>query len=155
MHRKRGLRFEKSQLSFAVGRRRLTFACTPRPCSRCRKWFGADGKVIIERLCISLPYVEKPFNSKLIKSFVPELRSKVVRVSGFLCYLYMSYEHSMYISRIHVWLCNTRECIVFNIRDVLVCAYSIFCQISIPCTIPCGSSLLPSYACSCISFVLI
>ena len=47
------------------------------------------------------PYVEKPFNSKVIKSFVPELRSrKVFRVSGFLCYLYMSYEHSMYISHI-------------------------------------------------------
>ena len=27
-----------------------------------RVWGGADGKVIIERLCISLPYVEKPFN---------------------------------------------------------------------------------------------
>ena len=35
---------------------------------------GTDGKVIIERLCISLPYVET-FNSKVIKSFVPELRS--------------------------------------------------------------------------------
>ena len=53
------------------------------------------------------PSVEKPFNSKVIKSFLPELRSrKVFRVSEFLCYLYMSYEHSMYISRIHVWLCN-------------------------------------------------
>ena len=36
---------------------------------------GADGKVIIERLCISLPYVET-FNSKVIKGFVPELRSR-------------------------------------------------------------------------------
>ena len=37
---------------------------------------GADGKVIIERLCISLPYVEEPLNSKVIKSFVPELRNR-------------------------------------------------------------------------------
>ena len=36
---------------------------------------GGDGKVSIERLCLS-PYVEKPFNSKVIKSFVPELRSR-------------------------------------------------------------------------------
>ena len=36
---------------------------------------GADEKVSIERLCISL-YVEKPFNSKVIKCFVPELRSR-------------------------------------------------------------------------------
>ena len=37
---------------------------------------GAYGKVVIERLCLCLPYVEKPFNSKVIKSFVPELRSR-------------------------------------------------------------------------------
>ena len=36
---------------------------------------GADGKASIERWYLS-PYVEKPFNSKLIKSFVPELRSR-------------------------------------------------------------------------------
>ena len=35
----------------------------------------ADGKFIIEILCISLPYVET-FNSKVIKGFVPELRSR-------------------------------------------------------------------------------
>ena len=54
------------------------------------------------------PYVESPLNSKVIKSFVTELRSRkcFFCVSGFLCYLYMSYEHSMYISHIHVWLCN-------------------------------------------------
>ena len=42
-------------------------------------WFGADWKVVIERLCLFLPHVEKPFNSKVIKkSFVPELRSRQV-----------------------------------------------------------------------------
>ncbi len=38
---------------------------------------GADGKASIERLCLS-PYVEKPSNSKVIESFVPELRSRQV-----------------------------------------------------------------------------
>ena len=38
---------------------------------------GAAGKARIERLCLS-PYVEKPFNSKVIKSFVPEQRSPYV-----------------------------------------------------------------------------
>ena len=33
---------------------------------------GADGKASIERLCLS-PYVEEPLNSKVIKSFAPEL----------------------------------------------------------------------------------
>ena len=37
------------------------------------------------------PYVEKPLNSKVIKSFVHELRSHVFRVSGFLCSMYMLY----------------------------------------------------------------
>ena len=35
------------------------------------------------------PDVEKPFNSKVIKSFIPELRSRVFCVSGFLCYIYI------------------------------------------------------------------
>ena len=39
------------------------------------------------------PYVEKPFNSKVIKSFLPELRSrKCFCVSGFLCSMYICYE---------------------------------------------------------------
>ena len=73
----------------------------------CRMLWGADGKVSIERWYLS-PYVEKPFNSKVIKSFVPELRSrKCFLCSGFLCSMYICYEHSMYISYIHVWLCYT------------------------------------------------
>ena len=65
-----------------------------------RTWFGADGKVSIERLCLS-PYVEKPFSSKVIKSFIPELRS----CKCFLCFgipmltiyvCYGHYEHFVY-----------------------------------------------------------
>ena len=67
-----------SELSSYLGRRRLTFAYSPRPCGGCRARWEADGKVSIERLCLSLPYVEKPFNSKVIKSFVAELRSRQV-----------------------------------------------------------------------------
>ena len=59
----------------------------------------------IRKIVYLPPYVEKPFNSKVIKSFVPELWSRKC-VSGFLCYLCMSYEHSMSISHIHIWLCN-------------------------------------------------
>ena len=70
------------ELGSWLGRRSLTFACSPKPgqwpCGRCRTCFGADGKASIERLCLS-PYVEKPFNSRVIKkSFVPELRSRYV-----------------------------------------------------------------------------
>ena len=49
--------------------------------------------------------MSKPFNSKVIKSFVPELRSRyvffVLRDSYVLC---IFYEHSMYISYIRIWL---------------------------------------------------
>ena len=48
---------------------------------------GPDGKVIIERLCISLTYIET-FNSNVIKGFAPELRSRkcfVFRDSYVLC----------------------------------------------------------------------
>ena len=49
------------------------------------------------------PYVEKPLNSKVIKSFVPELRSrKCFSCSRSLCSIYI-YEHPMYISHIHVY----------------------------------------------------
>ena len=64
------------------------------------------------------PYVEKPFNSKVIKSFVPELRSR----KCFLCFgipmlsideLWTFY---VYFTHIHVWLCyNTKlNCLKFN-----------------------------------------
>ena len=45
-------------------------------CGGCRKRL-ADEKARIERMCISLPYIET-FNSKVIKGFVPELRSRYV-----------------------------------------------------------------------------
>ena len=89
----------------------VDFWSSPRPCGRCRTWWGADGKVSLEKLCISLPYVEKPFNSKVIKSFVPELRSgKCFCVSGFRCYLYMflnNYEHFMILRICILWVCYT------------------------------------------------
>ena len=62
---------------------------------------GADGKISIERWYLS-PYVKNPFNSKVIKSFVPELRNRVFPVSGFLCSMYICYEHSMYVSHIRI-----------------------------------------------------
>ena len=72
----------------------MKFACSPRPCGGCHTCLGcADGKASIERLCLS-PYVEKPFNSKVIKRFVPELRSRqvffVFRDSYVLCIYVMN-----------------------------------------------------------------
>ena len=62
---------------------------------------GADGKVIIERLWISLSYVET-FNSKVIKGFVHELRSRYVffvfRDSYVLCIYVMNILCTFHIS---------------------------------------------------------
>ena len=115
----------KVRVEFLPRKKTVDFWGSPRPCGGCRKWWwwggGADGKVSIERFCISLPHIEKPFNAKVIKSFIPELRSrKVFRVSGFLCYLSMSYEHSMYISHISIsWLC-------YSLFIIFSCTFQVF-----------------------------
>ena len=75
-HQKCGLRFEKSQLVESCrpkkkGDFRLLAEAFWRV-PRVVEW--TDEKVSIERWYLS-PYVEKPLNSKVIKSFVPELRS--------------------------------------------------------------------------------
>ena len=71
--------FEKWRLRTRLQTGRVDFRGSLRPnefvrYGRCT-WWVADGKVIIERLCISLPYVET-FNSKVIKCLEPELRSR-------------------------------------------------------------------------------
>ena len=77
--------FEKSQLvEILPPKKMVTFGAHRGFAAGAARGGGgdADGKVSIERLCISHPYVEKPFNSKVIKSFVPELRSR----KCFLCF---------------------------------------------------------------------
>ena len=82
-----------SQLRTRLRMRRVDFRGLLRPDEFVRYgqntcWKGADGKVIIERLCISLPYVET-LNSKVIKGFVPELRSRYVFFGIPMFYVYM------------------------------------------------------------------
>ena len=94
-----------------LGRRRLAFACSPKP----GQWpvaFVADGahdggggrwKSQNRKNVYLSPCVEKPLNSKVIKSFVPEQKFvSVFRVSRFLCSILYIYEHYMTISHIAV-----------------------------------------------------
>ena len=68
-----------SELSFSVRRRRLTFGARRDQTSSLRRvphvvgdgWKGQHRKNVYHS-----PYVEEPLNSKVIKSFVPELRSR-------------------------------------------------------------------------------
>ena len=73
-------------------------------CHTCWGGGGEDEKTRIERMSISLPYVETS-NSKVIKGFVPEQRSRYVffefRDSYVLCYI--CNEIPLYISYIHVY----------------------------------------------------
>ena len=108
MHRKRAQRIlgdlKKSQwVEFCLGRRRLASFTRRSQASglvagatRVGGWAG--GNVIIESLCNSVPYV----NSKVIKSFVPELRSRYVffvfRESYVICIYVMNIICTFHIS---------------------------------------------------------
>ena len=83
MHRKRAWRIlgilKKSvEVRTRLRTGRVDFQSPLRPdefvCYGCHTCWEADGKASIERLCISLPYVET-FNSK---GYLPELRSRYV-----------------------------------------------------------------------------
>ena len=109
-------RFEKSQLSWELDTERegSTFGAhrgqtNLRATGATRVWGEADGKASIERLCISLSYVEEPLNSKVIKNFVPELRSR----KCFSCfeipmfYVYISWTFYVRFTRSRIWLWYT------------------------------------------------
>ena len=76
----RNWRFWKSQLvelSLAVRRRKVTFACARRPwAGAARDWGWGWWKSQNRKNVYLSPYVEEPLNSKVIKKFVPELRSR-------------------------------------------------------------------------------
>ena len=63
-----------------------------------------------KNVCLS-PYVET-FNSKIIKGFVPELRSRYVffvfRIPMF--YVYMLWTFYVRFTHIRIWLCNILRC---------------------------------------------
>ena len=60
-----------------LGKRRLAFACSQRPWAGvARDWGGGRWKSQNRKIVPPSPYVEKCLNSKVIKSFVPEQRSR-------------------------------------------------------------------------------
>ena len=71
--------------------------------------------VSIEGLCLFLPYVEKPFNSKLIKSFIHELRSRQVFFVFRDSYVIYVRSWTLWTFCIPVWIC------LFHISVSWVC----------------------------------
>ena len=79
-----GILKKVSWVESCLGRRRLTFACSLRPdeftrygrCTIWWWWWGGWLKNQNRKNVYLSPYVEEPLNLKVIKSFVPELRSR-------------------------------------------------------------------------------
>ena len=102
-----------SWVESCLGRRRLTFACSPKP-GQWPLWRvphvlegGSRWKSPNRKDEYLSPYVEKPFNLKVIKSFVPELRSR----KCFSCfeipmfYVYTIRTCYVHFTHIRVWVC--------------------------------------------------
>ena len=94
-----------SWVEFCLRRRRLAFACSSKPGQwplwRVPHMLGVGGRWKSQnRKNVYLsPYVEEPLNSKVIKSFVPELRIvSVFRVSSFLCSMLYIYDYDVHFT---------------------------------------------------------
>ena len=79
----------------------MTFGSSQWPCGVYHSCCGGRWKSQNRKNVYLSPYVEEPLNSKVINSFVPELRGRVFRVSGFR----LLYTHDqLYKHIIHIYL---------------------------------------------------
>ena len=98
--------FWKSQFSWVLRSEEggwLSLARSGLVAGATRVGVGADGKAIIERLCL-FSLCPKTFKLKGNKRFRTWTKKslRVFHVSGFLCSMYICYEHSMYVSHIRI-----------------------------------------------------
>ena len=86
--------------------RRLTFACSRRPWAGVARDGGGRLKGRNRNIVSLFPYVEEPLNSKVIKSFVPELRSRYVFFEFRDPYVLCIYKWTLYVHFTHgrIWL---------------------------------------------------
>ena len=101
--------FEKvSWVETCIGRRQLAFACSQKPLWWVPHVLGGGRWKSQDRKNVYLsPYVEEPLNSKVIKSFVPELRSRYVFFEFrdfYVIYIYI-YIWTLYVHFTHgrIW----------------------------------------------------
>ena len=103
-----------SGVEFSLGRRRLAFTCSPKPdefalYGRRTRWVGGRWKSQNRKNVYRSPYVEESLNLKVIKSFVPELRSR----KCFSCfeipmfYVYMLWTFHVHFTHRRIWLWYT------------------------------------------------
>ena len=75
--------------------------------SRCRTRWGCRWKSQNRKIVSLSPYVEKPLNSKVIKSFVPELRSHYVFFEFRDSYVLSLWTFDMHFTHGRIWLWYT------------------------------------------------
>ena len=98
--------------------RRVDFRLLAEALRRCRtRWGGGRWKKQNRKNVYLSPDVEEPLNSKVIKSFVSELRSRKC-FSNFEIPMFYLYGHSMYVSHIAIsWLWYRNRDIILHLRD--------------------------------------
>ena len=103
---------EKSRLSGLAEARRI---CAPHEMGVGYKWKSQNRKNVYHS-----SYVEEPLNSKVIKSFVPELRSR----KCFSCfeitmfYVYVLWKFYVCLTHIHVWVCYIYTYILYIFQTI-------------------------------------
>ena len=124
MHQKRAEDFGilKKAVSWVETRhrtRRVDFRFLAEALGRCRmRWGGGRWKSQNRKNVYLSPYVEEPLNSKVIKSFEPEQRSRKC-FFVFRDPMFYLFGHSMYVSHIAIsWLRYT-ICTHFKCQTVL------------------------------------
>ena len=95
------LKMSVSWVESCLGRRRLTSVCSRRPWAGVARMGGRGRwKSQNRKNVYRSPYVEEPLNSKVIKSFLPELKSRkcfsCFEIPMFNVYIYEHYERFAY-----------------------------------------------------------
>ena len=102
----RGILKKSEELSWDLPREKMVdFRLLAEALGRCRTWWGIPWQTNRKNVYLS-PYVEEPLNSKVIKSFVPELRSckcfSCFEVSMLYTYIYIYIYIYIYMSILHI-----------------------------------------------------
>ena len=91
-----------------LGRRQLVFACSRRPWAGVARDGGGEEKAGNRKNVYLSPYVEKLLNLKVIKSFVPQLRSRKCFSSFEISMFYVIYIY-IYIRTLYVHFTHIQE----------------------------------------------
>ena len=123
--------------------RRLTFACSRRPLWRVLHVFRGGWKSQNKKIVPLSPFVEKPLNSKVIKSFVPEQRSRQVFFEFRDSYVLSLWTFDVRFTHSHIMaMVQNRKKIMSVVPQLVQKPYSVSGRISSPTVISLLCSIL-------------